>query len=249
VFYDIYTDQLVDLQELDGSVGATRVAKKDKTILYNANYGKTIYDKQFGKIPEIKRQAKLKTFNRETKFIADSIMGSLWSPNEEWFFALKFLGKKGRIIKWERVLMNRDGKAIILPSEESTISQAAWSADGNYLAVPQINGKLTVFEIEWMDSIPQVKSSIRKSSFSSPIIFPPDGKYILYVKYYEDGHNIFGNDIMLTDNKLNFLEPLIKHNELIEIPVMWTNDQGLITQDGVTVKNSRIIYKYRIKYK
>ena len=201
--YDIFTNQLVDLQEPNGSVGATRVAQTDKAILYNAEHGGVIYDKKYGKYREPRRKVKLRTFNGEDKIIIDNVMGSLWCPNEQWFLGSKYLKREGKKVKWERALFNRDGQKTVLPSEESTISQAVWSSDGNFLAIPH-NQTLTLYEIEWKNDIPQVKYFINKSPFSAPILFSPDGKYILYIKYYEDGHYIFGNDIILSDNKLSF---------------------------------------------
>jgi hypothetical protein len=245
--FDVSTKQLLDLQEQNGSGAAVRVTQNDNLVLYNKRYGGIFYGVN-GKRGIQKMEVKLKNFNGESKIIVDSVMGSLWSPNEQWFLASKFLRIEGRKVKWEPALYNRDGLKFSLPSELTSISQAVWSADGSFLAVPQ-RSKLTVIEIEWNNNLPQVKSFISKSPFSSTILFSPDGRYILYVKYYEDGHRIFGNDIMLTDNRLNNIEPLIEHNELIEIPISWMNEQELITQDGMTVESSEIIYKYRIKYK
>jgi hypothetical protein len=245
--FDIYTKELVDLQEPEGSVGAARVAQKDRAILYNVDYGGITFDKKYRKKLEPKRQVKLKTFAGESKVVVDSVMGSLWSPNEQWFLGSKYLRREGRNLKWERALFNREGQKIILPSNASTISQAVWSKNGILLAIPH-HQTLSVFEIEWKYDSPTIKNFTNKSPFSAPILFSPDGKYILYVKYYEDGHSIFGNDIVLTDNKLNFIEPIIEHNNLTEIPVNWTNE-GLITQDGMTVESSKYIYMYQIKYK
>ena len=245
--FDVSTKQLLDLQEPDGSVGAVRVAQKDKVIIYNKRYGEIFYDVN-GKRRIQKMEVKLKNFKGETKIIVDSVMGSLWCPNEQWFLGSKFLRREGNEVKWERALYNRDGIKILLPSELTSISQAVWSADCNYLAI-QKGLSLTVIEFEWNDSLPQVKSFISKSPFGRPVSFSPDGNYIIYVKSYDDGHRVFGNDIMLTDNRLSFIEPLIQHNELIEIPISWTSEQELITQDGSTVKFSKNIYKYKIKYK
>jgi len=245
--FDVRTKQLLELQEPDGTGAAVRVAQKDNVVLYNKRYGDIYYD-EYGKKKIRKMEVKLKNFNGETEIIVDSVMGSLWCPNEQWFLAAKFLRREGREVKWERALYNRDGLKISLPSEPSSISQAVWSADCNYLAIPQLS-TLAIIEFEWDDSLPQVKSYISKSQFSSTILFSPDGNYIIYVKYYDDGHRVFGNDIMLTDNKLSFVEPLIEHNELTEIPISWTNEQELITQDELTVKFCKKLYKYKIKYK
>jgi len=189
--FDIYTNQLVDLQEPDGSVGAARVAQIDRAILYNVDYGGVIFDKKYGKMLEQKRQVKLKTFTGENKIIVDSVMGSLWCPNEQCFLGSKILRREGKKLKRERALFNRDGQKIVLPSEESTISQAVWSSDGIFLAIPH-NQNLTVYKIEWKNDFPKVNNFINKSPFSAPILFSPNGKYILYVKYYEDGHYTFG---------------------------------------------------------
>ncbi|MCH8032552.1 MAG: hypothetical protein IH950_02185 [Bacteroidetes bacterium] len=245
--FDVSTKQLLDLQEPDGSVGAVRVAQKDKVIIYNKRYGEIFYDVN-GKRRIQKMEVKLKNFKGETKIIVDSVRGSLWCPNEQWFLASKFLRREGTEVKWERALYNRDGLKVSLPSELTSISQAVWSSDGNYLAIRQ-SSKLTVIEFEWNKNIPQVKRFISKSHFGSKILFSPDGNYIIYVKSYDDGHRVFGNDIMLTDNTLSFIEPLIEHKEIIEIPISWTTEQNLITQDETSVKFSKNIYKYKIKYK
>lgn len=245
--YDVNTKQLLDLQEPDGSGGAVRVAKKDRVVLYNKRYAGIFYDVN-GKRKIKKLEVKLKNFKGETKIIVDSVMGSLWCPNEQWFLASKFLRREGNEIKWEQALFNRDGLKVLLPAELTSISQAVWSADCNYLAI-QKGLSLTVIEFEWNNSLPQVKSFISKSSFGRPVSFSPDGNYIIYVKSYDDGHRVFGNDIMLTDNRLSFIEPLIEHNEIIEIPISWTSEQELITRDGSNVKFSENIYRYKIKYK
>jgi hypothetical protein len=235
---DLLTNKFIDLQESGGA----SIAPNDGAVLYNARFGIKSKDVK-GKHKEKILINKLKAFDGQIKTVVDSVIGTLWAPNGNWFLAAKHLGREGKSVLWERALYNRDGVKLSLPSEQSSIAGAAWSQDGSALAIPHAwNSIVTIIELEWEDNTPIVLKSLSNSGFSSPLLWSPYGQFLLYVKYYEDGHTVFGNDIMITDKKLALNYTLIKHDNIREIPIIWTQKDGLITRVG------NRLYQYRLEF-
>lgn len=252
---DIQKDSLEDIEDLNGNIGSIEIAEKDGAVIYNVDYGSTIRREPGGLIREPNIAVKLKLKNGEIKLVTDSIACFKWSPDEEWFIATKYIKSDTNGVKWERALFNRDGAKAPLEqannsyAEQVIISQAVWSPDGKYIAIPLLSGlRLAVYHLDWKDDFPSVIKNIEDHPFHSPVLFSPDGKYILFQKSYEDGHFIFGNDLLLTNVDLSFSQPIIEHNDISETALIWKNNE-LITVDALDIKNAKNIYKYSMEIK
>ena len=235
---DMQTGRTTSLEELNGTSGAVSVAPNDGAILYNARFPLSSYVR--GRREE-KNIIKLKTFDGKSANIVENVHGTKWAPNGEWFLAALYKGREGPKKIWQRVLVNRKGQKIILPSDKSSIVGAIWTADGSALAVEHPwGGYVTVFEFKWNNKIPEVTSVHDSSLFSHRLLWSPNGQYLIYTKTYGDGHYDFGNDILVTNRTLTLHFPLIKHNNISETPIIWTHENKLVTQID------DMLYEYRI---
>jgi hypothetical protein len=231
---DMITGQLIDLREPVGTSGGASIAPNDGIILYNSRFPRP---NKFGEQTLVNR---MKSWDGQTETVVDSVIGTLWAPNGKWFLAAQRLGREGGFVLWERALFNREGKKILLPSETSQIAGAVWSENGSVLAIPHSGYAVTIVEFDWNNEVPIIKKHTTSSGFNSPLLWSPNGQYLIYVKYYEDGHTTFGNDILMTDRSLSMRQTIIAHNNIQETPITWNHPYGLVTRAGDRVFSYRI---------
>ncbi len=232
---DMADGSLIDLQEPSATTGGTSIAPNDAAMLYNARFRDPGNGKEL-------LENRLRTWNGQTKTVVDSVIGTLWAPNGKWFLAAKRVGREGQSVLWERALFDRQGKKISLPSKQFSVSRSTWSEDGLVLAMYHPwDAIVTIVEFDWTNDIPHVKNHTTESGFNGPFLWSPNGQHLIYVKYHDDGHTAFGNDIMLTDRSLSMRKALIEHANIEETPITWSREHGLVTQITGRINRYRII--------
>lgn len=237
-----YSELLVDIEtgsstEFKNSGYSTCIASinpVDYSVLYTKSYFSS-------ELKGLLSSIHYRTFDGTETFLMDSTVHPRWCPVNKWFAASRFLYKDESFWYWEEALFNLDGEKIILSREPTPLSGPRWNNDGTALFY-YYAGQLFFVEIDWSNDKPNVFRKTYASQFDSPWVWSFDGQYLVYTKWYEDGHYVFGNDILITDKNLIIQSPLIEHENVIEEPLLWTEKYGLIT------KIDNQIFSYKIEF-
>ncbi|MEJ2053720.1 MAG: hypothetical protein P8X42_07345 [Calditrichaceae bacterium] len=106
-----------------------------------------------------------------------------------------------------------------------------WTNDGNYaLFKSNPGGRITIMKFDWSGEKPEFKFIASGDHYYDPVLWSPDDRYFIHTKENSDGHVVFGIDIWLADRTLTFNKAIIKHENVQELPIAWTSENGLVTR-------------------
>jgi len=226
---DLSTMEVIPLRYKDGNAFALQVSATDGLIGYQTR------TKEKGAT----RSTYL--YNRREKpvYLMDDIMGLVWAPNGKWFLANSTYGRRSV----SRVLVSREGERISLPTGDIGISGAIWSPSGDVL-IANRGGEVTIIGFDWVNGRPErisYRTEILNYNSAVGSFFSPNGEYVVWANENNDsrGHNNIGYDIMISDKYLSQISGLIVHENILEIPITWTQKNGLVTR----LENQMISYK------
>ena len=220
---DMQNNRIIDLREEGFSSGGVSINPLHHSILYRLGYFH----------PDLRASMhiiKYTSFDYQTLSLLDSCNSSAWAPGKEWFWASKFMYKEDNYFRWEHALYNLNGDSLTITRDPIILNVPRWTDDGSSLIFSILGdcGVLLV-EFDWSYEKPRIKRKIIEYGFCDPL-WSPDGNYLVYTEWYEDGHFTFGNDILITDKNLVLRKAIIQHDDIIESPIFWNIDDGLVTQ-------------------
>ena len=232
---DIITRDELELKDEKYSTAIKSINPKDNTILFT----KQVYH------PELKgilNRLYLTKFDGTFKFISDSIGWAKWSPDGNWILFTKFSHKEGYFWRRNTKIMNLSGTEIQIFDYSVSTYAPIFNNDGTkaLFRLNQGSGEIVIVEFKWSGQQPKIGYKSFGEFFYDPVFWSPDGKYFIHIVEHNDGHTVFGNDIILSDWKLSIKIPIIKHHDVSESPIIWTSEHGLITR-----KNNQLI-RYKI---
>jgi WD40 repeat protein len=164
-------------------------------------------------------------------FIADSVSWAEWSPDGNWILVTRFSYKEGNYSRWHEDILNFSGDEIPLFDESIAPVSSIWTNDGNYaLFKSNPGGRITIMKFDWSGEKPEFKFIASGDHYYDPVLWSPDDRYFIHTKENSDGHVVFGIDIWLADRTLTFNKAIIKHENVQELPIVWTSENGLVTR-------------------
>ena len=221
---DIITGEMLELKNDNYSTAIKSINPKNNSILYTNQIYHTDLRGLLNKLY-------LTTFDGQVKLLSDSIGWAKWSPDGNWILFSKFCYKDGNYWKRNTKMMNLSGKEIQLFDESISTLPPIFTNDGSkaFFRLNQGSGAIVVVEFNWIEKQPVIKQTTFGEKYYDPTFWSPDGQYFIHTYEHTDGHVLFGTDIILTNKDLSISIPIISHKNVIEFPVTWTTEYGLIT--------------------
>ena len=119
-----------------------------------------------------------------------------------------------------------------------------FSNDGSkaFFRLNQGPGAIAIVEFNWLEEQPEFSQTTFGEKYYDPAFWSPDGQYFVHTLEHSDGHVLFGNDIILTNKDLSKSTSIIAHNNVVETPITWTTEHGLITGKNGQLVCYEIVY-------
>lgn len=221
---DILTGKKLVLKNDDYSTAVRSINPNDNSILYSNQ----IYHPELN---GLLNKLYLTTFSGLTKLVSDSVGWASWSPKSNWILMSKFSYKEGYFWRRHTKMIDMFGQEIHLFDESVSTYSPIWTNDGS-TAFFKLNhsGGIAIVEFNWSVKQPQVKHIASGENYYDPVFWSPCGQYFVHSIEHSDGHTLFGNDILLSDKNLSYTVPIITHEDIYELPIKWTSENGLITR-------------------